>query len=391
MSTLEQLLEGPIHQIYSTSTQPPQYTSQTTQQPQQPQQTPTIFQTAHAAPAQGQRQAAPSQKELVASYNQAINRWVAEPYEQMDGSVPNETYSQEGTWALSVTSQSMTSTRRLETQATIQLNRAKQQEAPIGWELSTTFGTNSGHFVGTIDQDAIGVRCFASIGPVSYQGQQNISFGGDEDSTVHSFGYQPYQTLALGYKYQQFPQATVQAFTASTKVDTVGLGLETTFVQGNIVLTGKMSKKWHFFPTPDLRRGDDATAEMQRIGQNIYKSQITTSASVSNTGDLAVNIGSKIGWKALRDFAVSSKFSLAQGKLDLRGVLTFFLLGRRAKLHFDQDGSFTLSGSCGVWGDSNLDLEGKFEINPIQMYVGGQMPVLSAKLNWNVPLPQDMI
>lgn len=388
MATLEQLLDGPISNIYSNS-----IPLATTHQSTSSSTTSTTPFVAYAAPPPqaGQRKAAPSQKELVELYNSIAGRWVAEPYDQMDQSIQNETYSPPVSWALSTTTQSMTSTRRVETQTTIQLNRDKQQEAPIGWEVNTTFATNTGHFIGNIDQDGVSVRCFAGIGPVGYQGSQTISFSGEEDSTVHNFSWSPASSLALGYKYQSSPQATVQIFSAATKVDTVGLGLETTFMQGNIVLNGKVAKKWYLFPTPDVRRGDDATAEMQQAQRTMSKSQILTSATLSNMGDVGVGIASKVGWKAIRDFALSTRVSLAQGRVDVRGAMSIFVLGRRLKFFFDNSGSLSLLARFGVWGDSNLDVEAKLEFNPIQAWAAGEMPVLGAKLNWNLPVAMDAI
>eukprot|EP00461_Guttulinopsis_vulgaris_P004358 UN04360 len=281
MDSLTQLLSGSLKDIYSANV-------------------------AHAAPRggspqQGQRPA-PTASDLVDVYNNISGRSHLEGYDDMDRAVQNETYAQEGTWGLSITHGISDATKRVETQAAIQLNRAKQQEAPIGWELSSTFMAASGHFIGSLDQDGIAVRVFTGIGPVSYQGNHQISYGGDEDSTGHTFSYQPREFLNLGYKYQAFSQGTQQTFSASTKIDTIGLGLETTFAQGNIICAAKIAKKWYFFATPDVKRGEDATEELQKAERNITKSQVLTAASVNTMGDITVNLLSKIGLLFIRDF-----------------------------------------------------------------------------------------
>lgn len=367
MDSFSNLLSGSLQQLYSGES------------------------TAHAAPRGGQQRPAPTPKDLVQFYDSLSGRTHVDGYEDIDRPVQNETWNQEGTWGLSVTNTMADATKRIETSAAIELNRSKQTEAPFGWELSSTFMTQSGHFIGSADQDGVTVRIFTGIGPFQYQGNLVYSWGGDEDSTVHTISCTPKPYLNLGYKYQGHSQGSQQTFSAATKIDTINLGLETMFAQGNTVLSGKIAKKWFLFTAPKVKRGDDVTEEIQRAERQVTRSMMLTAMSLNSMMDMTFSFMTKFGAWWFRDFALLARVSTSQGKVDVKGATSFIALQRRVKMCVDSEGSFAFGTKFGVWGDSCLDVESKLEFNPIQLFQAAQLPVFSAKLNWNVPHAQDLI
>lgn len=207
----------------------------------------------------------------------------------------------------------------------------------------------------------------------------------------HTISCTPQPYLNLGYKYQGHSQGSQQTFSAATKIDTINLGLETMFAQGNTILSAKIAKKWFLFTAPKINRGDDVTEEIQRAERQVTRSMMLTAMSINSMMDMTLSILTKFGLWWFRDFALLARISNSQGKVDVKGATSFMALQRRVKLFFDSEASFALATKFGVWGDSGLDLESKFEFNPIQLFQAAQLPVLSAKLNWNVPHAQDLV
>lgn len=128
------------------------------------------------------------------------------------------------------------------------------------------------------------------------------------------------------------------------------------------------------------------TIELQEAQLVLDRTEIQTSASLSSTGELGINLATQIGWKAIREFAITAKCALVQGMIDFRAMFGFFLFGRRARLFLDQDGSIQINSRFDVFRDGQYQADLNFECNPIEMIYSGQTPTISAQLFVNVPL-----